>query len=75
VKLVDSPAGGIGGHCYNFQVFAYRIAHLGGPEALELLTDRPLFGKVVFTIGDPEVACRPPISTTDAPPDESEATP
>ena len=45
------------------------------PEAQELLADRALFGKVVLMVGDPEVASRPPISTTDSPPDESEDTP
>ena len=45
------------------------------PEAQELLTDRTLFGKVVLTVGDPEVACSPPAPKTATTPNESEATP
>lgn len=44
------------------------------PEAQELLTDRALFGKVVLTVGDPEVACNPPVPTIETTPHESEAT-
>lgn len=35
------------------------------PEAQQLLADRALFGKVVLTIGDAEVAWRPPIPRTE----------
>lgn len=45
------------------------------PEAQELLTDRALFGKLVLTVGDPEVACNPPAPRTDTTPNESEAIP
>ena len=45
------------------------------PEAQKLLTDRALFGKIVLTVGDPEVACNPPAPRTDTTPNESEATP
>lgn len=44
------------------------------PEAQELLTDRALFGKVVLTVGDPEVACSPPVRRTEARRNGSEAT-
>ena len=44
------------------------------PVAQELLTDRALFGKVVLTVGDPEVACSPPAPKTATHRKESEAT-
>ena len=44
------------------------------PEAQELLTDRAVFGKVVLTIGDPEVACSPPVPRTKTTEIDSEAT-
>lgn len=43
------------------------------PEAQELLADRALFGKIVLTVGDAEVACSPPVPRTDTTPNESEA--
>jgi len=45
------------------------------PEAQELLADRASFGKVVLTVGDPEVACNPPGPSTDITTDQSEVTP
>jgi NADPH:quinone reductase-like Zn-dependent oxidoreductase len=45
------------------------------PEAQELLTDRALFGKIVLTVGDAEVAGSPPDPRTDTSSNESEATP
>ena len=34
------------------------------PEAQQLLTRRALFGKIVLTVGNAEVACRPPAAAT-----------
>ena len=45
------------------------------PEAQQLLADRALFGKIVLTMGDPEVASSPPVADSEPTTNESEATP